>query len=166
VCRDEQAVASVRGQFAVWEDLEMTKANQAESARSEITPGAVLTSAVLKGAEIWMNAQGEVLSVMEAATADWMRRRREAVDTWSRSLRKMCECRNPADFVQTQQDWLCDAIRLATRDIRALAGDTTILTRKMAAGFEKPAGPDDDIRLTRRRPDAGGSQPVERVAAE
>jgi hypothetical protein len=41
----------------------MIKANQAEIARSEIVPGAVLTSVVLKGAEIWMNAQGEVLSV-------------------------------------------------------------------------------------------------------
>jgi hypothetical protein len=63
----------------------MTKATQAESVRSEIIPGAVLTSVVLRGAEIWMNAQGEVLSVMEAAMADWMRRRREAMDTWSRS---------------------------------------------------------------------------------
>jgi hypothetical protein len=145
----------------------MTKTNLAENARSEIVPGADLTSAVLKGAEIWMNAQGEVLSAMEAAMADWMRRRREAMDTWSRSLQKMCECRNPAEFVQTQQDWLCDAIRLATFDIRALAGNTTILTREMTAGFEKPAGPDDDVRQTRRgRPEVGGSQPVERVAAE
>jgi hypothetical protein len=31
--------------------------NQAESKRSEIISGAVLTSALLKGAEIWMNAQ-------------------------------------------------------------------------------------------------------------
>jgi len=52
----------------------MTKASQAESTSSGIIPGAVLTSAFLKEAEIWMNAQGEVLSVMEAAMADWMRR--------------------------------------------------------------------------------------------
>ena len=45
----------------------MTKTNLAENARSEIVPGADLTSAVFKGAEIWMNAQGEVLSVMEVA---------------------------------------------------------------------------------------------------
>ena len=137
----------------------MTQANQAESARSEIIPGAVLASAALKWAEIWMNAQGEVLSVMEAAMADWMRRRREALDTWSRSVQKMCECRNPVDFFQTQQDWLRDAIR-------ALGGDITILTRKMTTGFEKPAGADDDVRQTHRRPEVGGSQSVERLAAE
>jgi hypothetical protein len=144
----------------------MTKTNLAENARSEIVPGADLTSAVFKGAEIWMNVQGEVLSVMEAAMANWMTSRREVMDTWSRSLQKMYECRNPVDFIQTQQDWLCDAIRLATFDMRALAADTTILTRKMTAGFEKPAGADDDVRQTRRRPEVGGSQPVERMAAE
>ena len=113
-----------------------------------------------------MNAQGEVLSVMEVAMRDWMRRRHEAFDTWSRSLQKMCGCRNAVDFLQTQQDWLRDAVRLATFDVNALAGDTTISTRKVTAGFEKPAGPDDDVRQTRRRPEVGGSPPVERVAAE
>jgi hypothetical protein len=141
--------------------------NQAESKRSEVIPGAVLTSALLKGAEIWVNAQVEVLSAMEASMADWTRRRHEAFDTWSRSVQKMCECRDPVDFVQTQQDWLCDAIGLAALDIRSLAGDTATLTRKMTAGFEKPAGPDDDVQQWRRgRPEVGESRPVERVAAE
>jgi hypothetical protein len=146
----------------------MTQADQAESTRDEIIPGAVLISAFRKGAEIWMNAQGEVFSVMEAAMADWMRRRGKAIDTWSRSLQKMCDCRNPADFVQTQQDWIRDALRLDAFDIRTLAGDTTVLTRKMTARFEKPVGsPEDGVPQTRRgRPEAGGGQPLERVAAQ
>jgi hypothetical protein len=144
----------------VWEGVEMIKANQAEIARSEIVPGAVLTSVVLKGAEIWMNAQGEVLSVMESAMADWIRRRREAMDTWSRSLEKRWECRDPVDFVQTQQDWLCDAIRLASFDIRALADDTVTLTRKMRPGLRNPLAP---MVMYRRRAEedpkwAGASQ--------
>ena len=144
--------------------------NPAESKRSEIIeiiPGAVLTSALIKGAEIWMNAQVEVLTAMEASMADWTRRQHEAFDAWSQSVQKMCECRDPVDLVQTQQDWLCDAIRLAALDIRSLAGDAAILTRKMAAGFEKPAGLDDDIPQMRRgRPETGESRPVARVAAE
>jgi hypothetical protein len=140
--------------------------NQAESER-QIIPGVVLTAAFLKGAEICVNAQVEVLSAMEALMADWTRRRHEAVDTWSRSVQKMCECRDPVDFVQTQQDWLRDAIRLTALDIRSLAGDTAILTRKMMAGLEKPAGPDDDVPQRRRgRPEVRESQPMERVAAE
>ena len=146
----------------------MIKSNQAETPGVGTLPAAVLTSALFKGAEIWMNAQGEVLSVMEAAMADWMRRRREAMDTWSRSLQKMCECRNPVDFVQTQQEWLYGAIRLATFDIRALAGDTVTLTRKMTTRFERPVGsPDDDAPQTHKgKPESAGSQPVERLAAE
>jgi hypothetical protein len=145
----------ISGPFAVVAEsrllTDISAANQAESTRSGIIPGAVLTSALLKGAEIWMNAQGEVLSVMEAAMAEWMRRRGEAIDTWSRSLQKMCECRNPADLVQTQQDWIRDAMRLAAFDICALAGDTTVLTREMTAEFEKPVGsPDDGVPHTRR----------------
>lgn len=145
----------------------MTQANQAESERIEIIPGAILTSAFLKGAEIWMNAQVEVLSAMEASMANWTRRRHEAFDTWSRPVQRMCECKDPVDFVQTQQDWLCDAIRLAGFDMRSLAGDTAILTRKMTVGSERPAGTNDDVLQRRRpRPEAGGSQPMERVAAE
>jgi hypothetical protein len=138
--------------------MEMTQAKQAESARNETIPGAILTSAFLKGAEIWMNAQGEVLSVMESVMVDWMKHRGEAIDTWSRSLQKMCECRNPADFVQTQQDWIRDAMRLAAFDIRALAGDTTVWTKKTPAGLENPVGsPDDGQPQTRGgRQEAGG----------
>ena len=70
----------------------------------------------------------------------------EAFDTWSRSVQRMCECKDPVDFVQTQQDWLCDAIRLAGFDMRPLAGDTAILTRKTTAGGDKTiGGPADDI---------------------
>ena len=146
----------------------MTKVNQAESTRSGIITGAVITSAFLKEAEIWINAQSEVLSVMETVMADWMRRGHEAFDTWSRSLKKVCECRDPVDFIQTQQDWLRDALRLAAFDESALAGDTTTLTRKMTAGFEKPVGrSDEDVPQTRRgRPETGESQPVEQAAAE
>ena len=145
----------------------MTKANQAESERSEMMPGLALTSVFFKGAEIWLNAQVEVLSGLEAAMADWTRRRDEAFGTWSRSVQKMCQCKDPVEFIQTQQDWLCDAIRLAGLDIRSLASDTAILTRKMTAKLEKSGGPDDDLPQSRRgRPEVGDSQPVERVAAE
>lgn len=143
----------------------MIKSNPADVG---ISPAAALTSAFLKGAEIWMNAHGEVLSAMEAVVADWMTRQREAFDNWSRSLKRMCECRGPIDFVRMQQDWLCDAVRLTAFDIRALAGDTTILTRKPTPGVDKTVSSQaDDILKTRRgRPDTGVSQREERVAAE
>jgi hypothetical protein len=146
----------------------MIKRNQAETPGVGTLPAAVLTSALFKGAEIWINAHGEIFSAMEAVMADWMTRRREALDSWSRSLKRMCQCRDAVDFVQTQQDWLCDAIRLTTSDIRALASDTAILTRQLSTGVEKTVGSaaDDYLKTRRGRPETAGSQPMERLAAE
>jgi len=110
----------------------MTKANHVVGTKGGIVPGAIVASAFLKEAEIWMNARSEVLSVIEAMMADWMRRRQEALDTWSGSLKSMCECRDPVDFIQTQQDWLRDAIRLAAVDIRALAVAAAVILTQVA----------------------------------
>jgi len=145
----------------------MIKSNQADSAGSGSLPADVLASAFLKGAEIWVNAQGEILSAMEAMMGDWMRRRRDAFDTWSRSLNKMCECRDPVDLVQTQQDWLRDAIRLTAFDIRALAGNTSILTSKATAAVERPADSlDESVKTRRGRLETAEHRPEERIAAE
>ena len=142
----------------------MTDTNQAGSAKIGIVPGAAIASGFLKEAEIWVTAQGKLLSLMEAMLADWAGRGRAAVDAFSRSLKKASECRHPIDLVQTQQDLLCDALRWAASDVHALSGDATILTRKVAAVLE---GHDDDVREMRRaRPEGRRSQPVDREAAE
>jgi hypothetical protein len=140
--------------------------NQSEGKRSGIIPGAGLTSALLKGPEIWMNAQVDVLSAMEASMADWSRRRHEAFNAWSRSVQRCLSAETRLISFRPNK------IGYATPfgwpfDIRSLAGDAAILTRKMTAGFAKRAGPDDDVPQRRRgRPEVGESWPVEGVAAE
>ena len=67
----------------------MIQGNQADSLSAAILPAAILTSALLKGAQLWINAQGEVLSAMDAVMGGWMRRRQRAFDTWSQSVKKM-----------------------------------------------------------------------------
>jgi hypothetical protein len=144
--------------------LQMTDTNQAGRARIGIVPGAAIASGLLKEAEIWVAAQGKVLSLMEAMLTEWAGRGRAAVDVFSRSLQKASECRHPIDLVQAQQELLCDALRWAATDVHALSGGATVLTRKVAAVFE---GHDDDAREARRgRPEARGSQPLDREAAE
>ena len=61
------------------------------------------------------------LSTTEAVIGDWVRCWQQAFDTCP-SLSKNGECRDPVDFVRTQQNWLFEAIRKTTLDIRALAG--------------------------------------------
>jgi len=145
----------------------MIKSNQADSLTGGILPVAILTSALLKGAERWVNAQGEVVSTMDAVMGHWMRRRQRAFDTWSQSVKKICDCRDPVDFVQTQQDWLFEAIRLTVSDIRALAGDSAILMGNAIRVEQRDGHSDDGVLKARRaRSDPGVSQPLERVAAE
>jgi len=47
----------------------MISRNQPDTAGLGTLPAVVLGSAFLKGAEIWINAQGEILSAMETAMA-------------------------------------------------------------------------------------------------
>jgi hypothetical protein len=135
-----------------------------------IIPGTVLMSALLREAELWTNAQSEVLSFAEAAIAGRMDRWREAVDNWSRSFQRLCDCRNAVDCVETLQDWLRDAVRLATSDMRALADDSRMLTRWTSAAFQATGNNaerhKDVVGTHDKRPEAGGSRVEERIAAE
>src|SRR5215471_11247833 len=90
------------------EGEKMITSNAAESAGIAILPATALTSAFFKGADIWTNAHGEILSAAEALMTDWVRRQQVALDLWSQSLKQICQCRDPVDLIQTQQDWLCD----------------------------------------------------------
>jgi len=149
------------------EGEKMITSNAAESAGIAILPATALTSAFFKGADIWMNAHGEILSAAEAVMTDWVRRQQVALDLWSQSLKQICQCRDPVDLIQTQQDWLCDTIRLSASGIRILVGDTTNLTMRLTTGTEKTAGgpADDNLKARKARPEMGGSQPAERAAA-
>jgi hypothetical protein len=135
-----------------------------------IIPGTVLISALLREAELRTKAQSEVLSFAEAATAGRMDRWREAVDSWSRSFQRLCDCRNAVDCVQTLQDWLRDAVRLATSDMRALVDDSRMFSGWTNAAFQAPGGNaeghKDVVGAHDQRADAGGGRVEERIAAE
>jgi hypothetical protein len=135
-----------------------------------IIPGTVLMSALLREAELWTNAQSEVLSFTEAAITGRMDRWREAVDNWSRSFQRLCDCRNAVDCVQTLQDWLRNAVHLATTDMRALTDDARTLTRRTSAAFQATGDNTerhkDVVGAQDERPEAGGSRVDERIAAE
>jgi hypothetical protein len=142
----------------------MTDTNRTSSDRIGMVPGAAIASGFLREAELWVTAQSKVFSLIEAMLTEWTGRRRAAIDAFSRSLQKASECRDPIDFVQTQQEWLRDAFRWAASDVRAFSGDATVLTRKVTAVL---GGNDDDVREIRKgRPEARATQPVERAAAE
>src|SRR6266478_1570208 len=106
----------------------MTEFNRTESIGSGFAPGGTVAAGMLHQAEAWTSAQCELLSGMEAIWTDWLRRQQEAIDAAAHSLQQMFECRNPADFAQTQQQWLADATRRSASDISTLASESMALT--------------------------------------
>ena len=135
-----------------------------------IIPGTVLISALLREAELWTKAQNEVLSFAEAATAGRMDRWREAVENWSRSLQRLYDCRNAVDCVQIMEDWLRDAVRLATSDMCALVDDSRIWSRWTSAGSQALGGNAEGHQVVGgaddERAEEGGGRVEERIAAE
>jgi phasin protein len=121
-------------------------------------PGDALTAAMLREAEAWTSAQGELLSATEAMWSEWIRRRREALDASSRSLQQMCGCRSLADLARVQQEWLTDAVRRTVSDIGALASDAADLTGRIAGRVGIADTPRQSPPAARRRDaDAGAS---------
>ena len=143
----------------------MTEFNRTES-MSGIAPGGAVAAGFVREAETWASAQCEFVSVMGAIWTDWLWRQQEAIDASARSLQQMFECRNPADFVQTQQQWLADATRRGASDISTLASESMALTwRVVGADRLGLHGRSPPVRGTGRAR-SGDEAPAQRAAAE
>jgi hypothetical protein len=109
----------------------MTEFKQTEGARASAAYGDAITSAMLREAVVWADAQRELLSGAEAIWSDWLKRRSEAVEATSRSMQKIWECRNLAEVAQAQHDWLTGAVDRVAADLTSVASGTAILTRRV-----------------------------------
>ena len=144
----------------------MTEINRGEDARSGMALGSETVVAVARQAEAWASAQCELLSGVEAMWVGWMQRRRDALDASTRSLTQICECRNVADILQIQQQWLTDAVQRTASDLNAIANDAAALTSRFARhaptgdAARQPAPP------RHQRAEAEAEAPLHREAAE
>jgi len=147
------------------EGCEMTEFNRTES-MSGVAPGGAVAAGVLREAETWASAQCEFVSGIGTIWSDWLRRQQEAIDASARSLQQMFECRSPADFAQTQQQWFADAARRGGSDITALASESMALTwRVVGADRLGLGGQSSPVRGTGRAK-SGDEAPLQRAAAE
>ena len=138
----------------------MSDFNRAGSAEFWPARGTAVATAVLREAEAWARTQSELICGVEAIWSVWLKRQGEAVDAGARSLRQMFDCRNPAEFVQLQQQWLADTMCRAVADIGNLARDATAMTTR-AAGTERSAAP---LRDQPTRQGAPAAPPAEAAA--
>lgn len=139
----------------------MNDVNRTTEALGGAAANAVAAS-LLREAGSWARAQGALLSGIEAIWADWIKRRREAVDAAARSLQEMCACRSVGDLARIQQEWLAGAMHRAACDAAAMASGAVAMTRLAAGETAGAAAPS-------RMPQARGGRPAssrEREAAE
>jgi hypothetical protein len=128
-------------------------------AKSNATP---VGSAFVKQAELWMGAQGDVLTGVETMITGWAQRQRQVFEASSRSMQRLCEARNPFDLLQAQHEWLSGCLNWTASEIRAVGNEIPAITQKAAERFgDRAKGP-------QRNPPAqvGPSVSMERAAAE
>src|SRR5271168_5518502 len=101
-------------------------------AKSNATP---VGSALVKQAELWMGAQGDVLTGVETMITGWAQRQRRVFEASSLSMQRMCEARNMFDLLQAQHEWLSDYLNWTASEIRAVGNDLPAITRTAVERF-------------------------------
>ena len=114
--------------------------------------GLPLGSVFVKEAELWMGAQGDLLTGIEAIMTSWMWRQRQTLEASSRSMQKIYDARNIFDLLLAQHEWVSDCLSWTASEIRGLAEDTTTISRKAAE------------RLGQRKDQQGQTKPPAEVA--
>jgi predicted lipoprotein len=136
---------------------------QAKPNADTASAGVPVGSALLKEAERWMGAQGDLLTNIETMVTEWVRRQRQAFEASSRSVQRMCDARNIFDLLQAQNEWVSDCLHWTAAEIRAVGNDTTTITRKAAERFGEPTERPQQFMPP---PVTAPNMALERVAAE
>ena len=90
-------------------------------------------------ANLWFATHAELLANVDALTHAWLNRRREGVNSMREAIQQMTECRDPAEMLSIQQDWLSGAFRRASEDVAMLNDRIASMTQKATTDFEKAA---------------------------
>src|SRR5438270_10177857 len=107
-----------------------------EARMSEAKSNAIpVGSAFVKQAELWMDAQGDVLSGVETMITGWAQRQRQVIEASSRSMQRLCEARNMFDLLQAQHEWLSDCLNWTASEVRPVGNDIPPITREAAERF-------------------------------
>ena len=92
-----------------------------------------------QNANLWFATHAELLANVDALTHAWLNRRREGVDSMREAIQQMTECRDPAEMLSIQQDWLSGALRRASENVAMLNERIASMTQKATSDFEKAA---------------------------
>ena len=104
---------------------------------ADVAPGVVV---MLREAERWTRAQGELLSGVEAMWARWAERQRVSADAATAALAAMTGCRTLGDALEVQRRWFAEVMQRHAANVGAFAGDVVALGQ-LAAGMAEREDP-------------------------
>ena len=116
----------------------MPQAKQ-EKSGTEVPLSNPIGEMLAHNANLWFATHAELLANVDALTHAWLNRRREGVDSMREAIQQMTECRDPAEMLTIQQDWLAGAFRRASEDVAMLNDRIASMTQKATTDFEKAA---------------------------
>src|SRR5689334_21414922 len=99
--------------------------------------GVLVGATLVKEAELWMGAQGDVLAGVETIITGWARRQRQAYEASCQSVQNMCEARNLLDLIQAQHQWISDWLNWSASEVRAVGSEIPAMTRMAVERFDQ-----------------------------
>jgi len=90
-----------------------------------------------KSAQAWLAAHEEALAGMQAVMGDWLVRRREAIDASRRAVEQLSGCRDVAELLRIQQEWIGDSMRRTASDLGAINDRVADAARRTTGQFEE-----------------------------
>lgn len=76
--------------------------------------------------EVWLRWQADILNAVAPATTEWIARRREGTESALRTLERLCNCSDAADYSKIQSSWAQEEAKRLESDFRFLTDSTRI----------------------------------------
>lgn len=83
--------------------------------------------------DAWMEGQAALFNHIDMLARRWLERRREALDATRDSLEEMRRCRDFAEVIRIQQDWLCGSMQRLGSDFSEFTTTALNLSQGLAA---------------------------------
>jgi hypothetical protein len=110
--REEETMA--QADRRIQHDLSASSSETTEAAKK-------LMSAAATGGDALMDGQAELLAQVDQMSKRWLAGQRQAIDATRRSLVEMQHCRDFADVMRVQQEWMATWWQRFASDFEALS---------------------------------------------
>jgi len=126
--------------------------NEASAATSDAaeTASTVVSRAATTG-DAWMQGQAELIENIEQISHRWLRNRRQAIEATRQLVAEIRQCRDFADVLRVQNEWLSGSLQRLASDFHAFTSTALGYSRHavMWAGHSARAAREENFSTRR-----------------